>query len=177
VRLHPAKDGLLPHPDERGMTRRDRGGNPLRDVTDHETGFCTGVTSPLLSSGLSVIPHVSPSGGVGPDTRFSAERQVYYDMVRSSETAPIGLVVRTTTDCDGPLPITRVRVVESSIPVTGDSVANCTAPVLKSVSVRKANDAAVKAVLSAMGYKGPITREIRKATLEMIALERSITGQ
>lgn len=180
VKLHPAKDGLIPLPDERGITRRDKGGNPLIDVVSPQSGFCTGVRSPLTTTGKSVIeptPASAGTAGTGMDVRFDQCARVYYDLIRSSGTDPIGLVVRTVADGDDLLPITRVRVVEAGIPIAPQNVADCTAPVRKSDSARDANTRAAEAVIRSMGFTGTITRQMRTAALEMIALERAHTGQ
>lgn len=177
MRLHPAEDGLIPTPDERGVTVRDRGGNKLTDVVSPITGFCVGVRSPLTSDGISVRPAKSISGGKGVDTRYDLEQGVYYDLVRESETAPVGLVVRTVDMGDDSLPCSRVTIVRNSVGVPPEKVGDCTAPVRKALSARKENDAAVKAVLRAMDYHGPITPEIRKATLEMIQIERELQSR
>jgi hypothetical protein len=181
VRLHPAKDGLLPHPHERGLTVRDRGGNRLRDIISPETGFCTGVASPLTFSpkdaGLSVLSPKPPSGGKGSDIRYDDDSARYYDLIRSDASAPVGLVVRLVSDGDDKLPCARVRVVEAAPSPSRESERNCSAPVQKSVSTRKQNDQAVKAILDAHGYEGKITPEIRKVVLEMIAMEKSVSGK
>lgn len=177
MRLHPAKDGLIPHPDERGLSVRDRGGNRLIDLHDPTSGFCVGVTSPLTSTGMSVLTPKPASGGKGPDVRFDAESERYYELIRSRDSDPIGIVVRLDTDGDALLPTTRVRVVQATPSKDRKSERNSTAPVRKAPSVRKQNDDAVKAVLAGMGYTGPITPQIRKATLEMIAMEKSIQSK
>lgn len=177
MRLHPAKDGLVPLPHERGMTKRDRGGNKLVDVVSPETGFCVGVRSPLTPDGMSVRLAKSVSGGKGIDTRYDPESELYYDLVRSSGTDPIGLVVRTVEMKDDSLPCTRVAIYRNGMPVPPEKVQDCTAPVRRALSTRKENDAAVKAVLRAMDYHGPITREIRKAALEMIQMEKELQSR
>lgn len=177
MRLHPAKDGLIPFPDERTLIRRDRGGNRLRDRIDPQTGFCTGVTSPMLSNGVHVLPYKRPTGASGPDVRYDSESARYYDLIRASDSDPIGLVVRLTSDGDDSLPCTRVRIVKGERSATGEPERNSSAPVRKPVSARKANDEAVTAVLAAMNYKGEITRELRNAVLEMIAYEKTCTGR
>lgn len=178
MRLHPVKDGLIPDPYERGLTRRDRAGNALIDTIDPSTGFCVGVRSPLtFPDGMSVITPKSPAGGTGTDTRFDAETARYYDLVRKSDSDPVGLVVRLESDGDGTLPCTRVRVVEASASSTRESERNSSAPVRKSDSARKSNDVAVKAVLDAMGYKGKMTQQLRTVVLEMIAMEKSVSGR
>lgn len=177
MRLHPAKDGLIPFPDERTLIRRDKGGNRLRDRVDPQTGFCTGVTSPLLSNGVHVLPYKRPTGASGPDVRFDSKSARYYDLIRESDSDPIGLVVRLTTDGDASLPCTRVRIVKGEKSESGASERNSSAPVRKPVSARKANDEAVRAVLAAMGYKGPIDSKMRKAALELIAYEKTCTGR
>lgn len=176
MRLHPVEDGLIPEPDERGMTRRDSGGNKLVDVHDGN-GFVTGVRSNLtIPSGSSVIMPTPVSGAKSaatPDVRFDAERQVYYDLIRSKDTDPVGLVVRTTADGDNPLKVTQIRIIEVVPTQSRVAERNSSAPVRPAVSVRSENDAAVKAVLDGIGYKGAITPQIRKAALEMIAIERN----
>lgn len=176
MRLHPVEDGLIRFPDERTLTTHDRGGNRLRDVTDPETGMCTGVTSPLtIPDGTRVI-HPTPVSGAKsastPDVRFDPDREVYYDLVRNSDSDPFGLVIRTCDNADGPLPVTRVRVVSADVPKTGGKSGLPFTP----ISSRKENTAAVRAVLAGMGYAGPITPAIRKAALEMIAIEKSANG-
>ena len=180
MRLHPVDDGLIPLPDERGLRVRDRGGNNLVDVTDPKTGFCVGVRSNLTTrDGVSVFPASPVSGGspsVGSDTRFDPEHEVYYDLIRSSDTDPVGLVVRTVADGDAPLRTTRVRVVTSGKSVSHEIAAKSTAPVRKNVSARKQNDEAVRAILSAHGYTGKITPVVRKLALELLAYEKHISG-
>jgi hypothetical protein len=177
VRLHPVNDGLIPGSDERTLIRRDRAGNPLIDVVDPTTGFCIGVRSNLtFRDGESVLTPKSPSGGSGVDTRFDSESARYYDYVRKSDSDPVGIVVRLESDGDGRLPCSRVRVVKATPSLSRESERKSSAPVQKALSTRKDNDSAVKSVLSAMGYKGPITKEIRRATLEMIQMERSVSG-
>lgn len=176
MRLHPVDDGLLRSPEERTLTTHDRGGNTLRDVIHPETGFCTGVTSPLtVPDGTRVITPTPVSGAKSksaPDVRFDPDREVYYDLVRNKDSDPFGLVVRTCDDPDGPLAVTRVRVIQADVPKTGGKSGLPYTP----TSTRKENTAAVRAVLAGMGYSGPITPEIRKAALEMIAIERSTNG-
>lgn len=179
MKLHPAKDGLLPLPDERGLTVRDKGGNRLVDVVSPQTGFCTGVRSPLTTTGKSVLPATpvgAGSAGPGMDVRFDQTQEVYYDLVRSEASEPIGIVVRTCADGDAPLRTTRVKVVQAGVPVPPEMQADCTAPVRKSDSARKANTDAVTALVRSMGYKGKITKEIRTAALEMIAMEKACRG-
>lgn len=173
MRLHRIEDGLVKMPDERTLRTHDIGGNRLRDVINPETGMCTGVTSPLtVPDGTSVMNHTPVSGAKSksaPDVRFDPEKEVYYELVRNKDSDPFGLVYRTCEDSDGPLPVTRVRVVSALPPTSGGKSGLPFTP----VSSRKENDEAVKAVLAGMGYKGPITREIRKAALEMIEIERN----
>lgn len=177
MRLHPAKDGLIPFPDERTLIRRDKGGNRLRDRIDPQTGFCTGVTSPLLANGVHVLPYKRPTGASGPDVRYDSESARYYDLIRTSETEPIGLVVRLTSDGDDSLPCTRVRIIKGERSATGEPERKSTAPVQKSVSARKANDEAVRAILASHGYSGPIDRKMRRLALELIAYEKTCTGR
>lgn len=177
MRLHPAKDGLIPQPDERGLTVRDKGGNTLIDLHDPTTGFCVGVTSPLTSTGMSVFPAKSCGGGNGPDIRKDEQSERYYELVRSSHSAPVGIVVRLTTDEDALLPTTRVRVIQAAPSTNGKSERKSTAPVQKKPSVRSENNAAVKAILSAMGFKGKVTPQIRDACLAMIEMEKSVSGR
>jgi hypothetical protein len=177
MRLHPVKDGLIPLPAERGLNVRDRGGNKLVDTIDPKTGFCTGVSSPLTLPEGHVLTAKPPSGGSGQDVRFDSESARYYDLIRESGSDPIGLVIRTVADGDELLPCTRIRVVEAAASKSRTSERNSTAPVRnggRGVSVRTENDLAVKSVLAGMGYKGPITREIRIACLEMIAIEKAV---
>lgn len=172
MRLHPVKDGLIPMPDERGMTVRDKGGNKLIDVNNPKTGYCVGVTSPLSISGRVV--QASPiTGGSGPDVRFDTESARFYELVRDVPNAPIGFVVRLTTDGDESLPCTRVRVIQGTSPLSAESAAKSTSPVRKALSVREANDEAAHAVLSAMGYEGEITPQVRDAALAMIEIEKA----
>lgn len=174
MRLHPVKDGLVPHPDERGMTRRDLGGNKLVDVVNPISGYCVGVTSALTPSGNSVRPASQVSGTTsGPDVRFDPDTARYYQLVRESKSAPIGIVVRLTTDGDDSLPCSRVIIIRGESSATGASERKSNAPVQKQLSVREQNDMAAKAVLSAMGYTGPITPEVRNAALQMIAIEKN----
>lgn len=175
MRLHPVKDGLIPLPDERGMTRRDSGGNRLVDVVSPDTGFCVGVRSPLSIEGR-VVEAAAIAGGSaksGEDVRFDHESARYYELVRDAKTDPIGFVVRLTTDGDDMLPCTRVRIIQATVPVSVQKGRESTAPVRKKPSVREENDAAALAVLSAMGYKGEITSEVRDAALAMIELEKN----
>jgi len=177
MRLHPVDDGLIRFPEERTLTTHDRGGNPLRDVINPDTGFCTGVTSPLtVPDGMSVMQPTPVSGAKSastPDVQFDPDSELYYDLVRTSDSDPFGLVIRTTSDPDGPLPVTRIRVVSADVPKTGGKSGLPYTP----TSTQKENTAAVRAVLAGMGYAGPITPAIRKAALEMIAIERSANGQ
>lgn len=171
MRLHRIDDGLVKGPDERTLTKYDKGGNKLRDVVDPTSGMCTGVTSPLTITDRIIQP-TPVSGGKSkdaPDVRFDPEKEVYYELVRNKDTDPFGLVMRTTSDADGPLPVTRVRVVSALPPTNGGKSGLPFTP----ISTRKENDVAVKAVLDAMGYKGKITPEIRKAALEMIEIEKN----
>lgn len=175
MRLHPVKDGLIPMPDERGMTRRDSGGNKLVDVVSPDTGFCVGVRSALSITGR-VVEAATIAGGSaksGEDVRFDPESARHYELVRDAATDPIGFVVRLTTDGDSSLPCTRVRIIQDTKPLSGRSARKSTAPVRKPQSVQEQNDAAALAVLSAMGYSGEITREIRDAALAMIELEKN----
>lgn len=177
MRLHLVEDGLLRSPEERTLTTRDRGGNQLRDVINPDTGMCTGVTSPLtIPDGTRVITPTPVSGAKSastPDVRFDPDREVYYDLVRTRDSDPFGLVVRTCDDQDGPLPVTRIRVVQADVPKTGGKSGLPFTP----TSARKENTKAVRAVLAGMGYAGPITPAIRKAALEMIAIEKSAMGK
>lgn len=172
MRLHPVKDGLIPMPDERGVTVRDKGGNKLIDVINPLTGYCVGVTSPLSIKGR-IVPASPITGGSGPDVRFDAESARYYELVRDRATAPIGFVVRLTTDGDDSLPCTRVRIIQGASPLSKQNAAVSTSPVRKALSVREVNDAAAQAVLSAMGYDGEITPQIRDAALAMIEIEKA----
>lgn len=173
MRLHRVEDGLIPGPDERKLTKYDKGGNKLRDVVDPNTGMCTGVTSPLMvPDGTRVMNHTPVSGGKSksaPDVRFNAEREVYYELNRSKDSDPFGLVVRTVADGDALLPVTRIRVVSAQSP-TGDGKSGLP---YSPESVRKQNTDAARAVLAGMGYTGPLTPEIRKAALEMIEIEKN----
>lgn len=176
MRLHLVDDGLLRSPEERTLTTHDKGGNRLRDVIHPDTGMCTGVTSPLtIPDGTRVI-HPTPVSGAKsastPDVRFDPDQAVYYELIRNSDSDPFGLVCRTTSDLDGPLPVTRVRVVSADVPKTGGKSGLPFTP----TSARKENNAAVRAVLAGMGYAGPITPAIRKAALEMIAIEKAGNG-
>jgi phosphopantothenoylcysteine synthetase/decarboxylase len=94
------------------------------------------------------------------------------DMIRSNEAAPVGLVVRLTTDGDEPLPVTRVTVVQMKPTVSREAERNSAAPVRSGSSVRSDNNAAVKALLAAHGYTGPITKKMRTLALEMIENEK-----
>ena len=176
MRLHLVDDGLLRSPEERTLTTHDRGGNRLRDVINPDTGFCTGVTSPLtIPDGKGVINPTPVSGAKSastPDVRFHPDKEVYYDLARNSDSDPFGLVIRTTDNADGPLPVTRVRVIQADVPKTGGKSGLPYTP----TSTQKENTKAVRAVLAGMGYAGPITPEIRKAVLEMIAIEKSANG-
>jgi len=138
--------------------------------------MCTGVTSPLtIPDGTRVITPTPVSGARSastPDVRFDPDQHLYYDLVRTKDSDPFGLVVRTCDDPDGPLPITRIRVVSADVPETGGKSGLPFTP----VSTRKENNAAVRAVLKGMGYSGPITTAIRHAALEMIAIEKSANG-
>lgn len=185
MRLHPAEDGLIPEPSERGVKTRDRSGNRLIDVVDPKTGFCTGVRSPMtIPAGQSVLPHTPVSAGVAPSgsmTQFDTEHKVYYDLLNGSDSEKFGVVVRTEADGDNPLRCTRVRVVQAVMPhnrqrnVTGDRSGKSAAQ-RKSVSTRVQNDQAVKAVLISIGYTGTITPQVRKVVLEMIELEKTVPG-
>lgn len=173
MRLHRIEDGLVPQPDERKLTKYDKGGNKLRDVVDPVTGMCTGVTSPLtVPDGTRIMNPTPVSGGKSksaPDVRFDPTREIYYELNRTRDSDPFGLVVRTVSDGDDPLPVTRIRVVQANVPGNGGKSGLPFTP----VSVRQQNNEAVKAVLDAMGYKGKITPEIRQAALEMIEIEKS----
>lgn len=175
MRLHPVKDGLIPMPDERGMTRRDSGGNKLIDIVSPDTGFCVGVRSPLSIAGRVVEADRIAGGSAksGEDVRFDAKSARYYELVRDAATAPIGFVVRLTTDGDESLPCSRVRIIQATRSIPAGSARKSTAPVRKKLSVREENDAAALAVLSAMGYDGEITPQIRDAALAMIELEKN----
>lgn len=177
MRLHRIEDGLVRLPEERTLRTHDIGGNPLRDVVDRETGFCTGVTSNLtIPDGTSVMQPTPVSGAKSastPDVRFDPTREVYYELVRNKASDPFGLVVRTTDDQDGALPVTRVRVVTAKDGKSGEKSDLPFTP----ISTRKANNDAVKAILAGMGYTGKVTPEIRKAALEMIAIEKSLNGK
>lgn len=176
MRLHPVKDGLIPQPHERGMTKRDRAGNRLIDVVDPRTGFCVGVRSPLTVRGP--VTMASPmSGGNGPDVRFDPSSHRYYELVRDAVTDPIGFVVRLVTDGDNFLPCSRVRIIRSTTAPSAESGRKSTAPVRKPLSVREQNDLAAKSVLSAMGYTGPFTPEVRNAALAMIEIEKNTAVQ
>lgn len=177
MRLHLVDDGLLRSPEERTLTTHDVGGNRLRDIISRDTGMCTGVTSNLtIPAGTGVINPTPVSGASSastPDVRYDPKTTKFYELVRTSNTDPFGLVCRTTEDADGPLPVTRVRIVSADIPGNGEKSDVDVTP----VSTRKQNNEAVKAVLSGMGYEGPITPVIRKAVLEMIAIEKSTNGK
>lgn len=177
MRLHRIEDGLVRLPEERTLRTHDIGGNPLRDVIDRNTGMCTGVTSNLtIPDGKSVMDPTPVSGAKSastPDVRFDPTREVYYELVRNKASDPFGLVVRTTDDLDGPLPCTRVRVVTAKVPGNGGKSDLGVTP----ISARKANNDAVRAVLASMGYTGKITPEIRKACLEMIAIEKATSSE
>lgn len=177
MRLHVIDDGLIRLPEERGITTRDVGGNRLRDVTSRDTGMCTGVTSNLtIPPGSGVIEPTPVSGAKSastPDVRYDPETTRYYELVRTSDSDPFGLVCRTTEDSDGPLPVTRVRIVSADVPQTGEKSGLPFTP----ISTRKANNEAVRAMLSGMGYNGPVTPVMRKAALEMIAIERNVSGK
>lgn len=172
MRLHPVKDGLIPLPDERGMTRRDKGGNKLVDVVDPDSGYCIGTRSPLTIKGR-VVEAATITGGSGTDVRFDPESARYYELVRDAATEPIGFVVRLTTDGDDSLPCARVRVIQATKPIDVRKAGKSTAPVRKKLSVREENDRAAEAVLRAMGFEGKITPEIRDAALAMIEIEKN----
>lgn len=101
--------------------------------------------------------------------------EVYYDRVSMSGSDPVGLVVRTETDGDELLPCVRVRAVEFNVV---DATGKSDSPVVwrKTDSVRHQNTEAVKAIMAAFGYKGPITPSLRKQCLAMLAHERAIQG-
>ena len=171
MRLHPVKDGLIPLPHERGMTVRDKGGNRLVDVVDPETGYCVGTRSPLSVKG-KVMKAAPIQGGSGEDVRFDPDSSRFYELVRKTASDPIGFVVRLTTDKDETLPCTRVRVIQAVTPLKSRNGRRATTPMQKKLSVREENDAAALAVLTAMGYEGEITPQIRDAALAMIELEK-----
>jgi hypothetical protein len=167
VRLHPVKDGLIPEPHERGLTVRDRGGNRLVDLISPDTGFCTGVTSPLTMSGESVFPGTPTSGGRAanqPDVLFSPEERVYYEPLQTPTGGRVGIVVRTCADSDGPLRTSRIRIMTDEKSVSPG----------KKRSVRKENDSAARAILSAMGWTGPLTPEWREMALRLLAREKAL---
>lgn len=63
-------EGLTPHPDERRVTKRDRGGNKLIDVHNHN-GFCVDVRSPMTPTGPVETPKgVSGAGKKLPTKKF-----------------------------------------------------------------------------------------------------------
>jgi hypothetical protein len=168
VRLHPVEDGVVRNPDERGMTVRDSGGNRLIDVHNPLTGFCTGVTSPMtVRPGQSVIDHKAPNGGKAPsgaDVLFSPKERVYYEPLQVPNGGRVGIVVRTCADADGPLPVSRIRIMtDESTSVPG-----------KKRSVRKENDAAARAILAGMGWKGELTKEWREMALRLLAREKAL---
>jgi hypothetical protein len=111
LRLGP-EDGVRRHPDERGVTLRDRGGNKLIDVVNPHTGFCVGVRSPMSSDGEIVRPartvvpkkgRYSEMGDSGvPEKITRADKTVYVDFE--------GRVVRTCEMDDEALPVAYVNV-------------------------------------------------------------------
>jgi hypothetical protein len=163
-------EGKVPDPSGRGMTRTDRGGNRLIDVVHPETGYCVGVRSPLtFKAGERVIPHKSPSGGAGSDVRFAGNREVWVELTEEARKSGQAKVVRLTTDGDGILPVTRVRVDEVGTP---DEITKAQI-VRNQTDARNEREAAILAVLSGMGYDGPITRSVRSAVWSMIQAERN----
>jgi hypothetical protein len=111
LRLGP-EDGVRRHPDERGVTLRDRGGNKLVDVVNPHTGFCVGVRSPMSPEGASVrqartvVPkkgRYSELGDPGiPEKLTRTDKTVYVDFE--------GRVVRTCDMDDEALPVAYVNV-------------------------------------------------------------------
>lgn len=152
----------------------------------------------MLSDGMSVSRLKPVSGGCGKDVRLDPETGLYYDLIRSSESDPVGVVVRTESDGDNPLRCTRVTVIQSTKRLSGKSAENCSAPVHKSVSRRKQNDQAIRAVLVTLSrdldfweiclkagvsaYEiedlaiTPITPKIRKLVIGLIESERAKSG-
>lgn len=168
--LHPIKDGLVPHPDEKRVIKRDKGGNTLVDVVSPKTGFCVGVRSPLTSDCLSVRSAKSVSGGKGTDTRYDQRSGLWFDLERVPNSDPIGKVVRTVDMGDDKLPLARVKVKQSPKSEMSEKAK-------RAIRTRKENDVAVMALLAAMGYTGEITPQIRRAALEMIEMEKRISGK
>jgi len=104
---------------------------------------------------------------------FDPDKARYYELVRESSSAPIGIVVRLTTDGDDSLPCSRVVIIRGEASKDGKSERKSSAPVQKSLSRREQNDMAAKAVLFTMGYTGPFTPEVRNAALMMIEIEKN----
>jgi hypothetical protein len=185
MRLHPVEDGLIPLPDERGLRTRDKSGNRLIDVVDPKSGFCVGVRSPLDCGGQHVINPTPTSGATS--AQYKPYRKIdghYVDMSTVSELATddpsvhYGLVVRLTTDGDDPLQKTRVRIItveESNKSLSGKKSGK-PAKSGSSGSVRKENDKAVREILDAIGWSQPVTPEIRRRVLSMLAIEKSVSG-
>lgn len=104
-----------------------------------------------------------------PDFKSVGGRHVDVSrLIRDDPNAPIGLVVRMTTDGDDPLPVGRVRVYMTDAPIYDADGAI----VRKKRSKRAENDSAVRAVMSAFGYTGPMTKEMRATCLFYLELEK-----
>jgi hypothetical protein len=104
IRLHPVRDGVIPPVADRNrVLHRDRGGNVLTDVTNMQTGYCTGVKSPLTLEGgpvlksTPVVPTHNPKRDLGLFPQLIGD--VWVQGVGSNKH-----VVRTVDLGDKPIP-------------------------------------------------------------------------
>lgn len=156
MRLHPLHDGVL----DLTLSRRDAERREPLD-RDHPTQMATSSVT-VDSRGVSG----APSASVRDYLRVAADQYVDASaLIRNDGQAPIGLVVRLTTDGDDPLVTTRVRVYQWK----GTDEEN----VRSDYSARKEMDKAVRAVMTSCGWTGAITKEIRSRVIQMIELEKS----
>jgi hypothetical protein len=158
-----------------GLITRDRSGNKLSDRIDPQTGFCTGVTGPMLvPDGVKIIESKGVSGG--GLTLPTRNGNLWVSGRGESKR-----VIRTTDmDDDAPLP-TLARTVRPSSATKAERRASAASKVKKApakgVDHRKPkgdsksdgrrlgpSDAEIISYLKAFcGYAGDITPAVRKA--------------
>jgi hypothetical protein len=180
IRLRP-DEGLVPHPDERGLRTRDRSGQKLQDIIDPTTGFCTGVRGPMESDGTTVRMAAPTSGGGTPLPERDPDTGLWW--VGNDR-----LVIRTTDTPHGPL--VRTRIIKAGTPdfdpdmPTHQKISKTPKPrVQKSVQPAgqdrpkrgpRYTDREIRDYLKTkFGYTGPLTRVIRTAAIS--ALVKSAT--
>lgn len=171
MRLHPYEDGVVEMDKNVRIKTHDSGGNRLRDVVDPSTGFVTRVTSPLtVTAPVLEQSHVSGSPSANaPSYVRVGEHFIDADrLIRDDDRAPVGLVIRLTTDGDNPLKCTRVRIIQ-----TEASESDKGKNVRKRASRRSGEDRELRALMRVMNIVGPLDKEVRFGLLRIIEMQRA----